>query len=88
MEDGNIPKDAWRADDGDKKLYVGRAEHGGRWNPGTVYPDLGLAHVPWGGKNYEKSEYQVSRLYNPVSQSLQSLDQTHLNPLLRLEVIS
>ena len=62
-----MPKDAWRADDrgrNDQAIYIGRAEHSGGVFPGTLYPDLGVAHIPWGGQNYEKSDYQVCILFD------------------------
>ena len=49
----SIPASDW------SKLYIGRAEHMGGVFPGTLVPTLGVAHIPWGGVNYEKKAYQV-----------------------------
>ena len=59
---GKVPDDAWDAvgdDDVGANLYIGRAEHNGGMFPGTLVPDKGVAHIPWGGKNFQKKDYQV-----------------------------
>ena len=48
---------------GNKHLYIGRAQHDGGVFPGTLVPQKGVAHIPWGGLNYEKKEYQVEAFY-------------------------
>ena len=63
--DGQVPGGAWDAlmgEPGSAPLYVGRAEHMGGVFPGTLVPTLGVAHIPWGGVNYEKKSYQVRYL--------------------------
>ena len=61
--DGQVPGGAWDAlmgEAGSAPLFVGRAEHEGGVFPGTLVPALGVAHIPWGGVNYEKKTYQVN----------------------------
>ena len=63
--DGQVPGGAWDAlmgEAGSAPLFVGRAEHEGGVFPGTLVPALGVAHIPWGGVNYEKKTYQVKHL--------------------------
>merc|ERR1712168_1681690 len=63
---GEVPSSAWDATltTGTKHLYIGRAEHDGGVFPGTLVPQKGVAHIPWGGLNYEKKEYQVLTVNN------------------------
>ena len=67
---GKVPDDAWDAvgdDDVGANLYVGRAEHNGGMFPGTLVPDKGVAHIPWGGQNFQKKDYQVCEIASQFS---------------------
>ncbi|XP_053695951.1 uncharacterized protein LOC128743413 [Sabethes cyaneus] len=57
---GEIPADAVVAGrKGKQKLYVGRAEVMGSVAPGAVIPEKKACFVPWGGKSYERKQYEV-----------------------------
>ena len=64
---GELPSQAWVAwassDSYPSPPYVGRAAHNGGLFPATLLPHKGVAHVPWGGQNYEKDNYQVKDNY-------------------------
>ena len=64
---GELPSQAWVAwpptDSYPTPTYVGRAAHNGGLFPATLLPHKGVAHVPWGGQNYEKDNYQVKDNY-------------------------
>ena len=64
---GKLHSQAWVAwapsDSYPTPTYVGRAAHNGGLFPATLLPHKGVAHVPWGGQNYEKDSYQVKDNY-------------------------
>ena len=84
---GKIPDNAWDAvgdDDVGANLYIGRAEHNGGMFPGTLVPDKGVAHIPWGGKNFQKKDYQVCKiLFLSTSQTFYGYFFDNLTSFLR-----
>ncbi|XP_071444598.1 uncharacterized protein [Hetaerina americana] len=60
ISDGVIPDDAFFAGSNpNSPLFVGRAYHGGDLLPGNVSLSNKVCYVPWQGKEYEKTEYEV-----------------------------
>ncbi|KAK3092131.1 hypothetical protein FSP39_025434 [Pinctada imbricata] len=57
----NIPDHAVRGGyDSDRRpLFVARASHNGEWVPGKAAYHLPGCHIPWGGEEIIKQDYEV-----------------------------
>lgn len=60
-ENGEFPPNAVKVGyDSGNVVYVARAKHMGDNIPGKFLPVYGLCYVPWGGREHEYDEYEVT----------------------------
>ena len=57
--DGQLPDNAWQGGDDNGPQYIARCIHEGALIPGKFVPKYGLAYIPFEGKEYEKSQYEI-----------------------------
>jgi hypothetical protein len=56
---GQLPPNAYIGGHDNGPQYIARSYHEGSLVPGKFVPHYGLAYVAWGGKEHEKTQYEV-----------------------------
>ncbi|XP_047022470.1 uncharacterized protein LOC124631876 [Helicoverpa zea] len=64
MVDGKLPQNAMIGGFENEPTYIARAEHNNSLCPGKYVPSIGKAFVAWGGREFDKQNFEILCGYN------------------------